>query len=114
MGCCNEYTQDWFVNDIEEPYTARRQAFSWLGRLRDRWPHNVWGRVAAVQRLGLQSRLHDGYGENWPISYKDIAPYYDQAENCGITGMAEGLEGCRMVFQPPMALNCRESVFAIA
>src|SRR5258707_10061131 len=32
---CNEYTANWFVNDLEEPYTAPKdQPFLWMGRLR--------------------------------------------------------------------------------
>ena len=113
---CNEYTQDWFVNDIEEPYTTPAdKPFNWLGRLRMTGGRtNVWGRVSL--RLGEQdfkAASHDGYGEDWPISYKDIAPYYDLVDKyVGITGMAEGLEELPDgQFQPPMPLNCQESVF---
>ena len=72
------------------------------------------GRVSL--RLGEQdfkAASHDGYGEDWPISYKDIAPYYDLVDRyVGITGMAEGLEELPDgQFQPPMPLNCQESVF---
>src|SRR5262249_3750194 len=32
---CNEYTFDWFVNDLDEPYTTPSgQPFNWMGRLR--------------------------------------------------------------------------------
>ena len=113
---CNEYTQDWFVNDIEEPYTAPAdKPFNWLGRLRMTGGRtNVWGRVSLrFSDWDFKATSHDGYGEDWPISYKDIAPYYDLVENyVGITGMAEGLEELPDgQFQPPMALNCQESVF---
>ena len=113
---CNEYTQDWFVNDIEEPYTAPAdKPFNWLGRLRMTGGRtNVWGRVSLrFSDWDFKAAAHDDYGEDWPISYKDIAPYYDLVENyVGITGMAEGLEELPDgQFQPPMALNCQESVF---
>ena len=113
---CNEYTQDWFVNDIEEPYTAPAdKPFNWLGRLRMTGGRtNVWGRVSLrFSDWDFKAASHDGYGEDWPISYKDIAPYYDLVEKyVGITGMAEGLEELPDgQFQPPMALNCQESVF---
>ena len=97
---CNEYTQDWFVNDIEEPYTTPAdKPFNWLGRLRMTGGRtNVWGRVSL--RLGEQdfkAASHDGYGEDWPISYKDIAPYYDLVDKyVGITGMAEDSKSCQM------------------
>jgi choline dehydrogenase-like flavoprotein len=113
---CNEYTQDWFVNDIEEPYTAPAdKPFNWLGRVRMTGGRtNVWGRVSLrFSDWDFKAASHDGYGEDWPISYKDIAPYYDLVEKyVGITGMAEGLEELPDgQFQPPMALNCQESAF---
>jgi glucoside 3-dehydrogenase (cytochrome c) catalytic subunit len=113
---CNEYTQDWFVNDIEEPYTTPAdKPFNWLGRLRMTGGRtNVWGRVSLrFSDWDFKAASHDGYGEDWPISYKDIAPYYDLVEKyVGITGMVEGLEELPDgQFQPPMALNCQESVF---
>jgi len=42
---CNEYTADWFVNDLEEPYTTPKdQPFLWMGRLRVTGGRtNVWG-----------------------------------------------------------------------
>ena len=113
---CSEYTQDWFVNDIEEPYTTPAdKPFHWLGRLRMTGGRtNVWGRVSLrFSDWDFKAASHDGYGEDWPISYKDIAPYYDLVERyVGITGMAERLEELPDgQFQPPMALNCQESVF---
>jgi choline dehydrogenase-like flavoprotein len=75
---------------------------------------NVWGRVSLrFSDWDFKAASHDGYGEDWPISYKDIAPYYDLVEKyVGITGMVEGLEELPDgQFQPPMALNCQESVF---
>jgi choline dehydrogenase-like flavoprotein len=113
---CNEYTQDWFVNDLEEPYTTPAdKPFHWLGRVRMTGGRtNVWGRVSLrFSDWDFKAAAHDGYGEEWPISYKDIAPYYDLVERyVGITGMAEGLEELPDGrFQPPMALSCQESVF---
>src|SRR2546422_6793525 len=45
---CNEYTFDWFVNDLEEPYTTpKEKPFDWMGRLRITGGRtNVWGRVS--------------------------------------------------------------------
>ena len=80
----------------------------------DRWPHQCLGpRQLRFSDWDFKSASHDGYGEDWPISYTDIAPYYDIVEKyVGITGMAEGLEELPDgQFQPPMALTCQESVF---
>jgi glucoside 3-dehydrogenase (cytochrome c) catalytic subunit len=113
---CNEYTADWFVNDLEEPYTTpAEKPFNWMGRLRVTGGRtNVWGRVSL--RYGewdFKAASLDGYGENWPLGYKDIEPYYDLVEKyVGITGSAEGLahlpDGH---FQPPAPLTCQETLF---
>ncbi len=116
LGSCNEYTYDWFANDLEEPYTTPPDMpFSWQGRLRVLGGRtNVWGRVALrLSDLDLKAASHDGYGEDWPLSYKDLAPYYDLVETyVGVAGMAEGLEQLPDgKFQPHMGLNCAEIQF---
>jgi len=116
LGSCNEYTYDWFCNDLEEPYTtAEKMPFSWQGRLRVTGGRtNVWGRVSLrLSDLDLKAASHDGYGEDWPLSYKDLAPYYDLVEGyVGVAGRAEGLphlpDGN---FQPDMGLTCAETKF---
>lgn len=113
---CNEYTSDWFANDIEEPYTTPiDKPFDWMGRLRMTGGRtNVWGRVCLrFSDWDLKAASHDGYGENWPLSYRDLAPYYDLVEEyVGITGAAEGLEEIPDgKFHPPMPLLCQEALF---
>jgi choline dehydrogenase-like flavoprotein len=113
---CNEYTQDWFINDFDEPYTTPAdKPFHWMGRLRMTGGRtNVWGRVSLrFSDADFKAASHDGYGEDWPLSYSDLAPYYDLVEKyVGVTGMAEGLEHLPDgQFQPPMPLTCQESVF---
>jgi len=113
---CNEYTSDWFVNDLEEPYTTPTdKPFDWMGRLRITGGRtNVWGRVSLrFSDADFKSASLDGYGEDWPLSYSDLAPYYDLVEKyVGVTGMAEGLEHLPDgQFQPPMPLTCQETLF---
>jgi len=112
---CNEYTQDWFANDLEEPYTTPKdQPFLWMGRLRVTGGRtNVWGRVSLrFSDWDLKAASHDGFGEDWPLSYKDLEPYYDLVEKyVGVTGMAEGLEHLPDgQFHPPMPLTCQETL----
>jgi choline dehydrogenase-like flavoprotein len=96
FNVCSEYNYDWFVNDVEEPYTTPAdQPFLWMGRLRMVGGRtNVWGRVSLrFSDWDFKAATQDGFGEDWPISYKDIEPYYDVVEKyVGVTGMAEGLE----------------------
>jgi choline dehydrogenase-like flavoprotein len=113
---CSEYTYDWFANDLEEPYTTpAEKPFDWMGRVRMTGGRtNVWGRVCLrFSDWDFKAASHDGYGEDWPLSYKDLAPYYDLVEEyVGITGMAEGLEEIPDgKFHPPMPLLCQEALF---
>src|SRR5256885_2309237 len=110
---CTEYNYEWFCNDLEESYSTQAdKPFHWLGRLRMTGGRtNVWGRVSLrFSDFDLKSADFDGYGENGPLSYKDIEPYYDLVENyVGICGLAEGLaELPDGKFQPPMPLTCQE------
>jgi choline dehydrogenase-like flavoprotein len=54
---------------------------------------NHWGRVSL--RMGLRDfkpRSKDGLGFDWPISYEEVAPYYDKTEQIvGIFGEKAGL-----------------------
>jgi choline dehydrogenase-like flavoprotein len=113
---CSEYNDDWFCNDLEEPYTTPDdKPYWWMGRVRMTGGRtNVWGRVSL--RYGerdFSAASRDGYGVDWPLGYRDLAPYYDLVEDyVGITGMAEGLEEIPDGrFHPPMALTCQEVLF---
>jgi choline dehydrogenase-like flavoprotein len=110
---CMEYNYHWFLNDLEEPYvTPADKPFAWYGRMRVVGGRtNVWGRQS--YRLGdidFKAKSHDGYGDDWPLAYADLAPYYDIVERyVGISGHAEGApELPDGVFQPPMAMSCAE------
>ena len=110
---CNEYNYDWFTNDLEEPYsTPTDKPFLWIGRMRITGGRtNVWGRVSLrYSDFDFKAADHDGYGENWPLSYKDLEPYYDLVESyIGVCGQAEGLEEIPDgKFQPAMPLTCQE------
>ena len=110
---CTEWNHDWFANDLEEPYTtAKDKPFSWQGRLRLVGGRtNVWGRHSyRLSDLDFKAASHDGYGDDWPLGYSDLAPYYDLVEEyVGISGQAEGVyELPDGRFQPPMGMHCAE------
>ena len=111
---CMEYNQHWFANDLEEPYTTPEdKPFSWQGRLRVIGGRtNVWGRQSyRLSDLDFKARSHDGYGEDWPLSYADLAPYYDIVERyVGISGDAEGVDELPDgQFLPGMPMTCGET-----
>jgi choline dehydrogenase-like flavoprotein len=113
---CMEWNYDWFRNDLEEPYTTPEdKPFSWQGRMQVVGGRtNVWGRQSyRFSDLDFKAASRDGFGEDWPLSYADLAPYYDLVEEyVGITGMAEGVyELPDSRFQPPMGLTCAETLF---
>ena len=111
---CTEWNYDWFANDVEEPYTtAEGQPFSWQGRMRVVGGRTlVWGRQSyRFSDLDFKAASHDGFGEDWPIGYADVAPYYDLVEEyVGVSGKAEGVyELPDGRFLPPMAFTCAET-----
>jgi choline dehydrogenase-like flavoprotein len=110
---CTEYNYDWFVNDLEEPYTTPDdKPFSWQGRLRLTGGRtNVWARQCyRLSDLDFKAASVDGAGVDWPLAYRDLAPYYDLVEGyVGVSGQAEGVyELPDGRFLPPMPLTCPE------
>lgn len=113
LSSCNEFNSHWFCKDLEEPYTTPKdKPFHWLGRLRVTGGRtNVWGRVCLrFSDLDFKPASFDGYGDDWPLSYADLEPYYDLVEEyVGITGVSEGIpELPDGRFLPPMGLTCQE------
>jgi choline dehydrogenase-like flavoprotein len=112
-SACNEYNYEWFVNDGDNPYT-QEQPFTWI-RMRVLGGRTLsWGRQSyRLSDLDFKAASHDGYGENWPVDYAEIAPYYDRVEQyIGVSGQREGLpqlpDG---QFLPPMEFSCGEKLF---
>ena len=99
--------------DIEgEPYTvAPGSQFRWFrGRMLG-GRTNHWGRISL--RFGpwdFKARSRDGLGDDWPIGYEDIRPYYDRLDRMvGIFGSNEGIENePDGLFMPPPKPRCYE------
>ena len=111
---CREWNYKWFANDVEEPYTnPDDKPFSWQGRTRVVGGRtNVWGRQSyRLSEQDLKGKSFDGYGEDWPLSYKDLVPYYELVEDyVGITGQAENVpELPDSKFHPAMPMSCAET-----
>ena len=77
-----------------EPFTrAEGTDFSWWRARMLGGRTNHWGRISL--RFGpddFRRKSIDGLGENWPISYDDLKPYYDRVDDLiGIFGSRENL-----------------------
>jgi choline dehydrogenase-like flavoprotein len=84
---CRESNHKWFVNDLENPYTQEKP-FHWI-RMRVLGGRSLsWGRQSyRMSDLDFKAATHDGYGDDWPISYDDLVPYYELVEKyVGISG----------------------------
>ncbi|OIN58526.1 GMC oxidoreductase [Arsenicibacter rosenii] len=90
-----DFDAAWGGWDIEgEPYTAAKGTeFFWFRSRMLGGRTNHWGRISL--RFGpddFKRRSLTGVGEDWPISYEDISPYYDAVDKLvGIFGSKEGI-----------------------
>ena len=95
-----------------EPYTrADGTKFDWWRARMLGGRTNHWGRISL--RFGpddFRGKSRDGLGENWPIGYDDVKPWYDEVDTLiGIFGSVENLpnhpDG---IFHPAPKPRCRE------
>ncbi|NCI51046.1 GMC family oxidoreductase [Sediminibacterium roseum] len=106
----NERIMDSWVNEKEAPYTEVKP-FTWWRSYQLGGRSILWGRQSyRWSDLDFEANAKEGIGVDWPIRYRDIAPWYDHVEKfAGISGSREGLahlpDGH---FLPPMDLNCVE------
>ncbi len=76
----NEYTAQLYTNPRKDVYKSDPE-FHWT-RLRGVGGRtNTWGRACFRHGpLDFKTKSMQGFGEDWPIRYEDMAPYYDKAE----------------------------------
>ncbi len=101
--------------DIEgEPYTsAPGSRFRWFRSRIVGGRTNHWGRIALrYAPVDFKSRSTDGMGDDWPLSYEDVAPYYDKVESyIGVFGTKENIASAPDgVFLPPPVPRCTETI----
>jgi choline dehydrogenase-like flavoprotein len=105
----SDYSKNIVVNEQDHPYTGSR--YAWVRARLLGGKTAIWGRLALrLSDYDFTARSHDGYGDDWPISYADIAPYYDRVDRyLGISGVKEGLDYLPDgLFQRPTRLNAAE------
>ena len=99
-----------FVDDLEHPYNEVKR-FDWMRGYHVGGRSLMWGRQSyRLSDYDFEANLKDGIAVDWPIRYKDLAPWYDYVESyIGVSGENLGLpqlpDG---KFLKPMELNCVE------
>ena len=95
-----------------EPYiSAPGSTFRWFRSRIVGGRTNHWGRIALrLAPVDFKSRSTDGMGDDWPITYQEIAPYYDKVESyIGVFGTKENIASAPDgVFLPPPKPRCTE------
>ena len=88
----SEANKHFFVSDKDHPY-IQDKPFTWARGYQVGGRSLTWGRQCyRMSDLDFEANAKDGHGVDWPIRYKDIAPWYDYVENyIGVSGQAEGL-----------------------
>jgi len=97
-----------------EPYTvAPDSKFRWFRSRIVGGRTNHWGRIALrFAPVDFRSKTRDGLGDDWPITYDDLAPYYDKVESyIGVFGSKENIPSAPDgVFMPPPKPRCSEII----
>lgn len=109
----------WQVPD--EPYTsAEGSEFMWWRARMLGGRTNHWGRYALrFSEHDFKGKSRDGLGADWPFTYAELAPWYDQTEALvGVCGTNTGLDDMPPsppgVLQPPPVPRVPELLVAAA
>lgn len=108
-----EETKHYYINDLENPY-EEIQRFDWVRANIVGGRSLLWARACyRWTDTDFEANLKDGHGVDWPIRYKDLAPWYNYVESyIGVSGNQDKLgylhDG---IFQPPFEMNCVEKDF---
>ncbi|MEM9163119.1 MAG: GMC family oxidoreductase [Cyanobacteria bacterium P01_F01_bin.4] len=73
---------DLFIDEKDNPYTTpEHKPFYWIRGRQVGGKSLTWGGITLrLSDYEFKAASRDGHGENWPIAYSDLAPYYDQLE----------------------------------
>ena len=105
-----ESSKHFFVNDLEHPYNETKR-FDWMRGYHVGGRSLTWGRQSyRLTDFDFEANNKEGVAIDWPIRYKDLAPWYDYVEGyIGVSGQNVGLpqfpDGN---YLKPMDLNCVE------
>ena len=106
----NEGNRHFYNNDSIYDYDEDK-TFDWIRGTQVGGRSLIWGRQTyRWSDDDFNANLRDGIGIDWPVRYKDIAPWYSYVEKfIGVSGEALNLPQLPdSEFLPPMELNCVE------
>jgi choline dehydrogenase-like flavoprotein len=106
----NEMTEKYWMNDSDALYKEVKR-FDWFRPDIVGGKSIMWGRQTyRLSDIDFEANLKDGIAVDWPIRYKDIAPWYSYVEkHVGISGEALGLPQLPdSEFLKPMDMYCVE------
>lgn len=90
----NDTTKHFFGNDRDLPYTTEEGTdFNWIRGNQLGGKSLTWHRQSyRMSEFDLNANKADGYGNDWPIRYADLVPWYSYVEkHAGISGNRDGL-----------------------
>ncbi|WP_114749101.1 GMC oxidoreductase [Pleomorphovibrio marinus] len=96
-----------FVKDKEHPY-IQEKPFDWIRGYQVGGKSLLWARqVQRWSKYDFEGPARDGFAVDWPIRYRDIAPWYSHVEKfIGVSGNKDGLETLPDgEFLPPWEMN---------
>ena len=105
-----EPLMDYWTNEEDCPYIEKKP-FTWWRSYHMGGRSVLWGRQSyRWSDIDFEANAKEGIAVDWPIRYKDLAPWYDYVEKfAGISGSLEGLSHLPDgKFLPPMELNIVE------
>lgn len=110
----SHYSRHFYVDDREHPYTTDPgKPFMWVRARIVGGKTLHWGRMSwRFSDLDFKCASHDGFGDDWPVSYAELAPYYAKAEEfIGVSGAQDNLPHLpNGNFMPAMPLTCGEQL----
>ncbi len=93
ITAADEFTEHAWVDEKKNPYTyPANDPYYWVRVRKIGGKTLFWGRASwRLSNFEFKCKDHDGFGDNWPIEYSDLKPYYDQVEPIlRVTGRNEG------------------------
>jgi choline dehydrogenase-like flavoprotein len=90
----NEFNANQWVDEQQVPYTHDpKEPYNWVRVRMIGGKSNFWARMSfRLSDYEFKAKDFDGYGENWPISHADLAPFYSRVEPIfRVSGRKEGL-----------------------